>query len=1235
LTATPPDLAPSEAEDYRLCRLILIDSYSPGRVVEFPVDGGAVLTGRNGRGKTTLLQLVPIFYGENPARIVGTETNRLDFNGYYLPRLTSYIVFEYLRRGVPALVVLHASEAGGERRYRFVRSAYRADLFLLPDGANILQATDLRRHFKLKNIIHSEALSSVSDYRGVIQGKVGSGKAAQRLRALATDYAYVGPGHHLTHMEKIVSGMFLRRTDFQDLQRMVVSCIREGDAEIALDTGRDKIASWPEHYGAYTRAMGEVARMAEVLEMEARLVAVEAELGRIHARVLRLLAHMEETDADNRRERAQQAAQANEEEQTQRQITDGIRIRLEAAGREAKDQEGRAAALDRQQADWLRRDLPAKAELLLREPELRAQLNQLEQRREALLGEQEQISLKYDRLINDLDRKHTQAEAASGQARTALFQGFEPRLRDIDTQARVDLAHLRADHSQGREALDTRLRETVEAKGEWRQRDSAPQADAELVATREATRALVEARGAERDQAETTARQAAEALAKAKVAHQDLEARLERLRRQREDLERLRQARLLQQSPGEDSLLHFLRTRRPDWVFDIAKVVREDLLVRTDLAPELIETLPALYGVGLDLGHLDAHLAADEGALRREITDLADQRARVDGELKQAEQGLADCDRGRRQADAHLSLANAALQHALTRLQSAQTEAKAAQRRLDQGLKEAAQRAKARLAELEGAEAALKAELAALERQHQAAVKTREAEQAQARQAIEAERDQTLAAHDRERDQARARHAEAGAAIRAERDQALGAAGVDTAALKRLERDIEAAQGQLQAIERSRDEVGQWHLWLRNDWPRRDEHGRAAQAARDLEAAARTDQAAEEKRWKARRAELEAALKDLDRRHTRLEQELTAVRGRLDGFRAYAPDPEVMGQPFDPGWALEALTQQANANQAEAAALAQAIGRLIERIKRAFSEQRDTPPDQFYESRRAALGPDATPRAWIPALRSWFDHEHHSYRRLLATDADQIAGAIVAFHRDLDAFHRQVLQFNRELQQSLDDNLGFESVSRVTVEIKSVIRELEYWQAIEAMAEEHRAWLQLQGQGLPPPEFAATLRALLGHWEVREGIRAALPSLIRIQGEVVENGQIRVFRKAADLERVSSNGLSYLILCVIFIAFINRIRRGALVEIVWALDELKDLDIGNIEALLTILRRNAITLVSAFPDPDAEVLALFRHRFSVEEGRRLLEVRVLGPDEPELESGPGPRLEPEPESADV
>lgn len=109
---------------------------------------------------------------------------------------------------------------------------------------------------------------------------------------------------------------------------------------------------------------------------------------------------------------------------------------------------------------------------------------------------------------------------------------------------------------------------------------------------------------------------------------------------------------------------------------------------------------------------------------------------------------------------------------------------------------------------------------------------------------------------------------------------------------------------------------------------------------------------------------------------------------------------------------------------------------------------------------------------------------------------------------------------------------------------------------------------------------------------------------------MIENSNRRVFKKASDLEAVSSNGLSYLVLVSIFIAFINRIRRDAAVNIVWSLDELKDLDSGNVNQLLPLLKRNDIALVSAFPDPDPDTLALFKHRFTVEPDRRLAEVWI-------------------------
>ena len=242
-------------------------------------------------------------------------------------------------------------------------------------------------------------------------------------------------------------------------------------------------------------------------------------------------------------------------------------------------------------------------------------------------------------------------------------------------------------------------------------------------------------------------------------------------------------------------------------------------------------------------------------------------------------------------------------------------------------------------------------------------------------------------------------------------------------------------------------------------------------------------------------------------------------------------------------------------------------------------------------------------RAWVPIFRSWYSGEHEAFRNTLRVEAAQIAGAISSFHQQMDRFHKQVVRFNASLQENLDANLGFESISRVTVKIVSTVHQLEYWPVIEKVANSQRIWIAGDGTDLPPPEFSATLRELLEHWEVRAGIRAELTHQISIQGEVIENGNLRTFRKAEDLETVSSNGLSYIVLCVIFIGFINRIRRGAAINVTWALDEIKDLDIGNVEVLMSVLRKNNITLVSACPDPDVDVLAMFKNRRSIRSDR--------------------------------
>jgi hypothetical protein len=90
-----------------------------------------------------------------------------------------------------------------------------------------------------------------------------------------------------------------------------------------------------------------------------------------------------------------------------------------------------------------------------------------------------------------------------------------------------------------------------------------------------------------------------------------------------------------------------------------------------------------------------------------------------------------------------------------------------------------------------------------------------------------------------------------------------------------------------------------------------------------------------------------------------------------------------------------------------------------------------------------------------------------------------------------------------------------------------------------------------------------------------------------------------------ELANISSNGLSYIILCVILIGFVNRIRRSENVVVPFVVDELKDLSFANAKTLLDLLTRNNITMISAFPDVDLDLSELFERNYKILPGRKV------------------------------
>lgn len=191
-------------DDFHLERIILIDSYRKGDIVEVRLDGHVNINGINAAGKTTLLRTIPLFYGEAAARMLKGEQGKRGFTDHYLPRTTSYIVFEYARRGQLCMAVLHANVTGESVQYRFIAAGYSRALFVI--GQSIVESnTQLLRHVEKHGAQCTRALTR-SEYRSIIQNDVDR----RELRSLAGQFSFSGSGSRLSHIDRIVTGMFVR-----------------------------------------------------------------------------------------------------------------------------------------------------------------------------------------------------------------------------------------------------------------------------------------------------------------------------------------------------------------------------------------------------------------------------------------------------------------------------------------------------------------------------------------------------------------------------------------------------------------------------------------------------------------------------------------------------------------------------------------------------------------------------------------------------------------------------------------------------------------------------------------------------------------------------------------------------------------------------------------------------------------------------------------------------------------
>lgn len=1221
----PEAAKPSEVSEqlpealYRLVSIHLVDSLSKGRVQTMAVDGGVALTGRNGQGKTSLLALALMFSGVEPTDVVSKGKD--SFIDYYLPNQTSYIVYEYqVPDGSRRLVVAYSNTTADRVRFRFVKSEFRREMFVSDDNQFILNRDFRRRLTELRISCADRQIDTYLEYRCIIQGwQPHHADSTQRryLAGLSAEYGFTSYNRPLRHLEKLTKGMFSRQANFDDLQQVVADWVFEGKPSAGIQTDRARVENWPRDYSAYQQIMTIEDQVAGAVTVRESLNSAVERIREFKEKFLILSEHLVFSQAAKDGERANLEKFLDQRKEEHEVAASELIRQISEAHHHVGQCEKDLNRIETERQDFAnacvedKRSRAAKRELVIDE------LRRIEEQYRLALGAASDIQAQYEAAINEENRRHQIYHA------TALNKISE---QNVEHRAELDAAAKRAEEDSRlyesscipeQNRLQAQIDVLREQVGRDEERVSNPPSDPLLDHAMETKQdslgqAATALRSAEKNV--NNKDQAVHKLhAESALLDQRIQSSTQALVTQVEKIQGIQRS----HAPDPDSLLHFFRSTRPDWGVHIAKVINPDLLHRTDLHPQVVELTQSLYGIALDLDFVAPVDEADDTLLQEMLAEAISERDMLQDHLDTAvvqQRALRDAIKA---ATAELTLARSALGRAQNKHDELDTEIrdvrKEIKRKRDAAVSDAQNTLSVTRAQLAVAVGAL-SEFNERRRKHHlllAHSATADREAINTRFDLSTQQiNDAIAEHD-------AATKNAISTLKEQQDAALSERGADVKFVNALKNQSQQLREELEDINGWTDLLNRWNHWLAVVEPEipviRETHAQQQALHEQL-----TFQlSAHEEKWTRAKRDIERQISECRSAASIFYKDFLAVEATLrDQLQNYTPTEHF--EAYDVAWQVTALRTALGACFQDMHEADTSLRAKVKSMRGAFCAIPLAPPDTYFSDRLANLKDelprDPTSSDVLGIVEDWFAHQHQQSRRLLIADARTIFGEIQGLHRELKKFSDQLARFNTAMQSHLfHSSKVFDSLTDLQISIVSSVEDLNYWSIIKKITEDRDQWLK---NGDLPDQFAVDhLRDLLNLWDIKNGINVNFKSLVSIRGAVRENGNLRQFRNRAELENISSNGLSYLVLIILFLGFISKVRGTASVQLTWCVDELKAIDGENIISLCNYLGQNHITLCTAFPDPDAETLILFANKYKLDSERRLVHCELAVEDD--------------------
>ena len=1202
-----------------LNRIILIDTHLPG-VVELKLDGHTNICGTNASGKTTLQRLIPVFYGEYPSRVV--PATRDSFERWYLPRLSSFIIYEYTRADGDLCQAVLSSNGTGVN-YRLIGKPFDINDYLIEqkNGKHVsVSSAELARAMKRNNVLVTSLLNT-KDFRAIIQndhGVLNQSSNSRELLGYAKIFSLCEPSKHMRHIEKLAKAVHSKEGKMETIKAMIAAILEEdGVTPPTSGLSRHRVDDWIKEcqlIKQFDRIRPEFSKLEQA---EMALTSTEHELARLKQSFeldnVYLSSRVETTSnelEENTFQRKQLDSQWQDTRDHLNQVISSSRADVEKYTNELETVEQEFDKWQQQDIEQLKDDV--------------ANLSQWQNAREiaegryTLLTEKHQdIESAYNKRLAELGEKLTQTLETLSNARQAAAEqkaqqqqqeheaiqrikdDFSAQLNTLNSNYQTSLSELKVIEAE----LKASLANAGYNEFEQSQLDLLDAAIKEASINEDAARA--DYRHAQ--QAHTKAiqyrQEASNALDKARIAFQKEENAVAKINA------------LLY--PGEGSLLEFLRGNIDGWESSLGKVIRPELLERTNLQPSFKGENDTLMGVALAFSEIESpQYAQTEQTLKQQLQEAEARQAAALATQNECETRLAKANEEVRNAELVMTQKDNVVKSAEASRKRAQQDRDSVLSEYQQALSQRKQKAKSKLEANQQAQKQLKAQFELSRDEVKDQQRESETEQRFHWQQLIADISGRIAQIDSDIQKAKSNAENDRDELQKWLENELNNRGVDVDEIGSLKKQINQLKEDIKRTEMQRHKVADYERWYNAIFIKQkviwqDELAKA----RKLLGESERGLAQKQSQYKTQREQFLEL-------QSKLEAKLKTATEQLEQVRALSKS-------------LNKLPLQAAKDVADIKHDDVSIGQRISEVQGHLQERETLYSDirayvERFDQLIAAQAGTGLSDTWERAREECATINAHGVKsfdhRRMVTHLAQLLNVIVPqklqglreqgriFGADLSQYYfvladidKRIVSQSRRITQEVDGELFLDGVSDSAVKIRSRISELEFWPELEQFRKLYEQWMDEGANRLPDEEYGQSMRRVLDILG-RAALTGGISKLLDIELHLREGNSDLVIRTDRQLNESSSHGMAYLILCKFLLAFTRLLRGDADATIHWPIDELGTLHQSNVKKIFDACQNNNISVVGAFPNPESEVLTLFENRYLIDKVSRQLQI---------------------------